>query len=538
MLKKYLKVILLVFLASTILVSCQRQEVSKPLVWGIPYDVETLNPLFTRMAVETDILNCIFSTLIKVNDKQEFVPDLLAEMPQISEDGLEYSFTLRQDVKFHDGQELTAEDVKYTYEMKMAENNAVPDRYIWERIDTFRVTDKYNFKIKLKSKDVTWLENLAYANAMIVPKHILEEEFNAGGNAVSKGGDFSRNPVGSGPYKFVEWKTNEYIKLEAYDDYYRGAPAIKEIIFKVAGDSNSLLAQFAGGEIDIYDRAEANQYGELLQLKEEKDIEVYKYPSYVYMHADFNLRNPIFQDQKVRQALNYAFPKDSFIENVLGGVGIAAHSYIPPWSWAYNPDVKKYDYNPDLASELLDEAGWLRGEDGVRVKDGVRLEFTINTNTGDSIREKFEVIAKQEWEKIGAKVNIQNYEPGTLVEDILQNVKFDIIVFAWKSGFDPNAENLWHSQQRPDLFGTGQNYIGFADQRVDELLEAGLQEQAREKRVPIYREIQQILSEEAPCIFVYFYNDLTAVPSGLKNFKPNPTQANNTWNIWEWELES
>lgn len=509
------------------------------LVFGMLTDIETLNPILSEASAETTIMNGIFSTLIKVNSDLEFEPDLLTELPEISDDGLEYTFKLRKGVKFQDGVELTAEDVKFLYEMKMAPGNIVPSRVMWEKIDEFEIIDDYNFKITLKELDVTWLEAWAYSECIIPPKHILEKEFIEGGNSLTKGGDFSRNPVGSGPYKFVEWKANEYVKIEKFDGYFRkGQPKIKTIVFKIVPDTNALLAQFKSGEIDIYDGAQPNQYRELLAMKESgQKIEVHKYPAFIYMHADFNIRNPIFADKRVRQALCYAFPKAQFIETVLDGVGSWADTSVAPSSWAYKEDIKRYEYDPEKAKELLEEAGWKLGPDGVRVKDGKKLTFTISTNTGNKIREKFNEIAKQEWDTVGCQVSIQNYEAATLFGDILDNVKFDIIVFGWVSGFDPDCTTLYHSKQivDPATGATGQNYVAYNNPRIDELLDAGLKEPDHEKRKEIYFEIQDILAEDVPYLFVYFYNDIVAVPTRLENFKPNPTQANNTWNIFEWD---
>ena len=509
------------------------------LVWGTLTDIETLNPILSEASAETIMMNGIFSTLIKVNGDLEFEPDLLEELPEISEDGLEYTFKLRKGVKFHDGVELTAEDVEFLYEMKMAPGNIVPSRSMWEKIDKFEIIDDYNFKITLKELDVTWLESWAYSECMIPPKHILEKEFIANGNALTKGGDFSRNPVGSGPYKFAEWKSNEYVKLEKFDGYYRkGLPKIKTIVYKIVPDTNAMLAQFKSGEIDIYNGAQANQYKELLAMKESgQKIEVHKYPAFIYMHADFNMRNPIFADKRVRQALCYAFPKEQFMETVLDGVGSWADTSIAPSSWAHKPDLKRYDYDVEKAKQLLDEAGWKSGADGVRVKDGKKLAFSISTNSGNKIREKFNEICKQEWDSIGCQVTIQNYEAATLFGDILDNVKFDIVVFGWISGFDPDCKTLFHSGQivDPATGATGQNYVAYNNPRMDELLDAGLKEPDLEKRKEIYYEIQDILAEDVPYLFVYFYNEIAAVPANLGNFKPNPTQATNSWNMFEWE---
>lgn len=536
MFRKSVLLMLTVFLVAALAVSCAPAE-QKPLVWGSLSDIETLNPILSESSHETDIMNCIFSTLIKVNENLEFEPDLLAELPEISDDGMEYTFKLREGVKFHDGEELTAEDVKFTYEMKMAEGNAVPSRSMWEKIKDFEIIDPYNFKITLNELDVTWLEGWAYSEGMIVPKHIVEEEFEDGGQALTKGGDFSQKPVGSGPYVFKEWEPDDYIMVESFDGYYKGEPKIKEIIFKVIPDTDTLLAQLKAEEIDIYNGAQPNQYKELLKMKEDgMAIEVHNYESFIYMHADFNLRHAALKDKVVRQALNYAFPKEDFIDTVLDGVGTVAHSCINSINWAFTDDVTKYDYNPEKAKQILDDAGWKPGDDGVRVKDGVRLSFQLSTNSGNKVREDFCNIAAQEWEAIGAEVEQKHYEAATLFGDILDGLKFDIIVFGWVSGFDPDCKTLWHSEEIPDpeTGATGQNYVGYVNPEMDRLLDEGLKETDKEKRKEIYAEVQKIISDDVPYLFVYFYNSVSAVPADLKNFKPNPTQANNTWNVWEW----
>ncbi len=521
-------------------VSCVPRGARQPkdvLVWALPIDVETLNPVLSESSYEGDVLNGVFSTLVKVTDELTLVPDLLVELPEISSDGLTYTFKLREGVTFHDGVELTSEDVKFTFEMKLAEGNNVPFRVIYKNIETFTIKGPYDFQVKLKELDVTWLQYLAYAYAGIVPKHIVEPEFVAEGNSLSKGGNFSRNPIGSGPYKLAEWQPTESIKLEAYDGYFLGKPKIRQIVFKIIPDPNTRFVQFSNGEIDVLDRVPDNQYLELLAIKEQgKPIQVYKYPGFSFMHASFNMRLPVFQYMAVRQALNYAFPKDRYIENVLNNVGTAAHANTHPMSWAYNPDARQYEYNPAKAEDLLEQAGWERGPDGVRAKDGVRLEFSMTTISGFKAREDFQEIAKQEWEAIGAAVSIKNLE-GPSFGSAIENIDFDIIIFAWTGGFDPDSKALWHSSQIPDETGEGQNIVGYKNERVDELLVAGVREVDMAKRKEMYMEVQQILSEEVPCIFIYFQNIVTAVPASLQNFKPNPTQANNTWNMYEWKIQ-
>lgn len=546
MLRKPLVILLVVLLAATLAASCGQKQESpadepgprEPLVWGSP-DIETLNPVLSESTYEATILNAVFSTLIKVNDDLEYVPDLLEELPTVSEDGLTYTFKLRKGVKFHDGVELTAKDVKFTYDMKMAPNNAVPLRSTMERIESWNIIDDYNFSFTLKEYVAEYLEGWAYADAAIIPRHIVEAEFLDSGNTLTKGGDFSRQPIGSGPYKIVEWKPTEYILLERFDDYFKGAPNIERIVFKFVSTDDAKLAQFTTGELDIME-VPPQYYGEILSQKEQgMPIDIVMYPAFTYIHADFNLRNPIFQEKEVRQALAYAWPQEQFIETVLDGVGEPATGFLPPISWAYNPNVKKYQFDLEKAEQLLEDAGWKMGPDGIRTKNGMKLEFTMNTSAGNRVREDWQQIVQQEWAKIGVKAHIQNYEPNTLFGDILEGLKFDMIIFGWQSGFDPSPRSIWHSASIPDPTNpefSAQNYPGYANERVDELIELSEREMDREKRKEYFFEIQEILAEEVPSLYIYFYTEIFAYPTNLKNFKPNPTQAQNTWNIWEWEL--
>ncbi|HEX3046308.1 MAG TPA: hypothetical protein VHY08_16240 [Bacillota bacterium] len=169
----------------------------------------------------------------------------------------------------------------------------------------------------------------------------------------------------------------------------------------------------------------------------------------------------------------------------------------------------------------------------------MKLAFTMTTNSGNKTREKFEEIAKQEWDAIGCKTSIQNYEAATFFGDILENFKFDMAIFAWVSGVDPDCLTLWHSKQIPTEANgkQGQNYVSYINPRIDSLVEQGQVELNQAKRIKIYQEVQQILAEDVPYMFVYYYNEVNAVNGALKNFKPNATQASSFWNVAEWELK-
>ncbi|HEX3046309.1 MAG TPA: ABC transporter substrate-binding protein [Bacillota bacterium] len=367
--KKSLRVMMILALVLVFALS-NVSAAKNQLVIGLLGDNETLNPLLSENFNETEVIDCIFSRLLRMNDKLQMEPDLLTKMPTVSKDNLTYSFQLRKGVKFHDGVELTSDDVKFLYDMAMAPGNAIPSREMWEKISKFEITDKYNFKITLKKPDAPWLENWCYTGWSIMPKHILEKEFKEGNGSLTKGGAFSRKPIGSGPYRFVEWKTDQYTMLKKNPNYFiKGQPKIDTLVFKVVPDTNGLLAQFKNNEIDVFPGAQPSQYKELMDMKTKgANIQVFKDPNFTYMHADFNFNHPALKEKVVRQALCYAFPKLKFIDTVLEGIGTPADSNIVPMSWAYTSNVHKYEYDPEKAKKMLDDAGWKVGADGVRVK--------------------------------------------------------------------------------------------------------------------------------------------------------------------------
>ncbi|MGD8399447.1 MAG: ABC transporter substrate-binding protein, partial [Bacillota bacterium] len=203
------------------------------VVIGMLGDPETLNPIISENNTETWVLNCIFSRLLRMTPKLQMEPELVAKMPAVSPDGLVYTFQLRKGVKFHDGVELTSADVRFLYQMKISSKNAVPSTEMWEKIKKFKIIDKYNFQITLKQPNAPWLENWCYSECDIPPKHILEKEFKTCGS-LTKGGAFSRNPVGSGPYRFAEWKSDQYIMLKRNPNYFgKDKPRIATLVFKV-----------------------------------------------------------------------------------------------------------------------------------------------------------------------------------------------------------------------------------------------------------------------------------------------------------------
>lgn len=506
---------------------------------GLLDTVEQLNPSLSEEMNGTYVLNGIFSQLIRLDDNGSLVPDLATVVPTVanggvSNDGMVYTFRLNRNAKWHDGQPVTSADVKFTWETIMNPKVQVVTRDGFDKVAKIETPDKYTVKMYLKEKTAAWLLNWAQTQGSILPQHILGK---LDPSEITKGGDFARHPIGSGPYKFVEFKESSYILLEANKDYYGTGPYIQKIIFKLGFNTNTLLVAFKTGEVDV-GQVQPSQYEEIQKVTR---VKVYKKPASTYAHATFDLRKPMFQDRRVRQALSYATPRELIVKNLLKGVGVPATCSITPVNWAYNANLKPYPFDLAKAGKLLDEAGWKdTNGDGIREKDGRPLRMSISTNQENQIRVQIEQVLKEEWKKIGVDLEIKNYDGNTLFGDILENIKFDLILFAWVSGADPSDEYLmYHSQQIPSAANSmaGQNYEAYRNPELDKILEDARATDDQKVRIPLYYKEQEILYRDVPMLYLYYYVNINVAIPKLAAFKPAGFTNGFTWNINQWQLK-
>jgi len=320
------------------------------LVIGAEGEPERLNPI-TEETMEMEPM--IFRGLTKFDENNKPVADL-AKSWNIAADGLTYIFHLRDDVKWHDGKPFTAKDVKFTLEAIMNPENNSPNLQELEEVKTVEIIDDHTVQITLKKTFPPLLDKLTRG---IVPEHIL-----AGQNIATA--DFNNNPVGTGPFKFVEWKKGQNIILEANPDYYGTKPKLEKVIFKVLPDANVRAVQLETGEVDV-SFLEPDQ---LKRMEKVSTITVHKIPTADYRVMMFNFRKPLWQDVKVRQAICYATNRQAILDGVLLGEGSTAYGPLQ-LNWSNNPNVEKYDYNVDKAKALLVEAGWKPGKDGILEKN-------------------------------------------------------------------------------------------------------------------------------------------------------------------------
>lgn len=472
-----------------------------------------VNPLLTETTLSARLSEIVFDGLIQLDEHFEAKPHL-AETWERSIDGNTWTFHLKKGVKFHDGVELTADDVAFTFGKIKELQKEMPLAFIFQNVDIITVKDKYTVQIVLKKPLASFLQTLFIG---ILPKHLLE------GQDLTDA-PFNKNPIGTGPFKFKFWSENEII-LETNPSYYLGRPYLNQFRVRVYPNREAAWAKLMAGEVDFFDFLTPDNYEILKQVP---TFHFYSVPMPFYYLVAFNLKEEPFRDQRVRQALNCAVNKEEIITKVLRGQGQAAAGTIYPDSWAYNPNVMPYPYDPKRALTLLKEAGWEDHDgDGFLDKDGKVFEFTVHVNAGDELKQKTLILIQQQLLDIGIKMRVKIFD-ATDTEFLFKR-RFDAHFPEIIARGDPDfSYKYWHSSQIKDGF----NVSSYHNEKVDRLLEEGRSEFDQGRRKAIYFSFQEEMLKDPPGIFLFWTNYLVGVQKRFKGVKISPVGP--FANIQEW----
>ncbi len=472
-------------------------------------DAKRLIPMLASDTASADISGLIFNGLVKYDKDINIIGDL-AESWGISEDGLIITFHLKKNVKWHDGKEFTAEDVLFTYEKLRDEKVATPYSGDFLLVEKAEVIDKYTFRVTYKEPFAPALISWGMG---IIPKHLLEkEDLNTA--------DFNRSPVGTGPYKFKDWRTGERIVLDNYEDYFEGRPYIDRVIYRIIPDEATMFLSLKAGDID-YMGLSPIQYSRQTDTPYFQDnFQRFRYPSFAFTYMGFNLLDGRFKDKRIRQALAYAIDKENIITAVLLGLGKVSTGPYPSTSWAYNPEVKTYPYNPEKARELLKSCGWEDTDgDGFLDKDGKIFQFTLITNQGNNQRKKCAEMIQHDLGKIGIKVDIRILEWQTFLHEFIDKKRFEAIIMGWSLARDPDVYDIFYSDKtREGEF----NFVSYKNTDVDRLLIEGRRVFNQDERRKIYQEIHAIIADDLPYIFLYVPDSLPVVHKRFKGIEVAP----------------
>lgn len=497
----------------------------------------SLNPLLRLDAVSTDLDMFIFGYFFNLDDKMHYVPELATEVPTlanggISKDGLTITYHLRKGVRWQDGAPFTSRDVVFTTNAILNPKNNLQARNGWDQLDHVQALGDYEVRFVLKRPYAPAVSSFFSegGNYPVLPAHLLERYPDI--NHVP----FNTNPVGTGPFKFVRWVHGDHIELVANPDYWRGPPKLQHIIFKIIPKDTTILVQLRTHELDAWFRAPTSLYPEFQKLG--PDYRVQLEPALVFSHMDFNFKNPLFQDVRVRRAIAYAMDRPNIIKTVTHGVNIPVDAEVSPISWAYNPNVPKYPYDPVRAKALLAQAGWTPGPDGVLQKNGQRLAFDLSAVTGGATGEAVESIVQQELRAIGIAASIKNYPADVFFAPgqdggIVQSGKYDVAFYAWVEGDDPDDYSLYGCDEFPP---TGQNSMFWCDPTFSNPDRAARSSYDQAQRKKYYAIAQYEIASQVPTIIQWFQRQIYITSTNFHGYKPAPATSSN-WNSWEWSMQ-
>lgn len=493
----------LLLIVSTSLAGCgqtdtaatnSNSKVEKTLVYGAEFEDNKLNPI-----LETAYANALlFRGLMKYDANNTIQPDI-AESYTVSTDMLTYDFKLRKGVKFHDGVELKAEDVVFTLKSILDDKVNSQIKPDFEEVKDVQALNDYEVKITLNKPFPPLLDRLTIG---IVPKHCFD------GKDINTA-DFNQNPVGEGPFKFVKWDKGNNITLTKFKDYYGKTGNIDNFVFKFIPDYNVRAMQLQTGEIDLA----LLEPSQVVNLEKDDKVQVCKIPTADYRGIMYNFKTKdIFKDVNVRKAISYATDKKAIVDGVLFGYGEVAYSPIQLNKFN-NPNVEKYDYDLDKANSILDTAGWIKGADGIREKDGEKLAFSLFARNNDEVRVKIAEYVAAQCKKVGIDIKVDARDPNAM-----KITDTDAFVIGWGSPFDADDSTYDMFDSSQINSGTGYNLGSYVDPKVDDLLEKARTTADENQRKQYYNDFQQELADNPPYSFDVYLTALYGVNKRVTGF--------------------
>jgi peptide/nickel transport system substrate-binding protein len=425
---------------------------------------------------------------------------------------------LRKGVKWSDGAPFTADDVVWSFHAILNPANNVTSRTGWDQVTKIDEPDKYTVILHLNkpySPFIVTFFSSGGANPAIMPKHLLAKYPDINNVA------YNSLPIGIGPFKYQEWKRSDRVVMVANPLYFRGVPKLKEIDFDIIPNQNTILTELQAKQLDMWVLVPASYFaGKMQNLGEFAYI---RQPGYIFNHIDFNIARPALKDAAVRQALRYATDRPTIIQKVSHGIGILEEQPAPKTSAYYDPNIKPVPFDLAKANQLLDQAGWKRGPDGIRQKNGVKLSLDFVTNSGNPAGDQIIELIRNTWSQAGVGITVKHFASNLLFASyqdngIIQRGKWDVVFFAWGVNSIGDFSALYACDQFPPQ---GQNAMLWCNKRADKAMHDlyAHYDQAQRNRddVVLFDE----LNKDVPTIVELGREDIFFFNRDLRNFHPN-----------------
>lgn len=535
---------------------------------------DTFSPIYCTGTDCSDIVGFLYLNLVNVDPEQATIvpnqPDALAEDWTVSEDNLIYTFNLRDRYTWTDGTPVTANDIIANWELINTEAVEHPMAFVLETIADMEALDDYTLQVTMASPACSALNNIATVNP--IPAHIFSEipieELETA--------ELNLNPtVTNGSFTFGQFRPSELTALIANKDYVdapEGGVSIDGYIQSVYADQNVMNQAMIEGELTFLEGVSPTNQDDFRELSIDNggDLQIAEFPGNTWDYMAFNLADPenpqpafdengeridqglhpLFSDKLVRNAIGHAVDMEAIIEGAVFGNGSAMAAQLVQASWAYDDSLEQRPYNPEMALELLAEAGWVPNDDGRLICEGClyatevdpefegsEFEFTLYTNAGNTRREAIGTIIQDELDEIGITVDFQTIEFNTLLE-IMDAQSFDAFILGWRAGYPNNPDTIQLFGAEADVPGSGFNFTSFYNEEYFELEEAANTVPGcdQEARAEIYAEMQAIMYDEMPYLWMYSQNQMYVAGDELVNFAPFNQAID--WNILSWAVIS
>ncbi len=553
--QKKQNLIFLILLSTLLLGSCggcrkkMESNNKKILTIGISQEPDSLFIPFKEMMASEEVVQAGIYTLTYFNENWRIVPWAAKEIPSkengllelFSENGIEKMRTtwhIREDFKWPDGTPLTAEDFVFTNKLYMDPSQEVLDRTVVEKIEKMEATGEDK-----RTLVVTWKEPYAYFQNYrqheAIPKHLVEPLYNQAPDQLKKSA-FGQAPVMAGAFTIKEWVPGSHIIAER-NPQAQGIlrPQFDEIIWRIIPQTNTLESNLISGGIDAIspvglDLDQAMDF----EKRHKNEFDFYYTEGLVWEHVDYNLDNEILKDKRVRIALAYGADREGISNSLFHGRQPVAHGTEPPKSPYFNDAISKYNFDPNKAKALLDEAGWkLAPGQSIRQKDNKPLKLSIMTTSGNKTRERVEQLLQSQWRDIGVDIEIKNEPAKVFFGETMRKRKYEAMaMYAWLKDPLKVSDTLWRCDYIPSAKNNfqGQNQPGWCTEKGDDLLKQAARELDEQKRIKIGQEFEALFAEELPSLPLFFRVEVSVTKKGLKNWKPTGMLQPVTWNAHEW----
>lgn len=507
-----------------------------------------------QMLVASIIRTLIFSDMVGLNNQWKWFPELAEKIANLKDgdwkllpgDKMQVTWKIRKGYTWHDGKPVTAQDWIWAWRVNEHPDFPTAGRDVADRVENILAPNPYTLVVQWKKKYA--FANLSVAGSGLLPKHATEKLFRQNPSKFDQAYGTGVPTIGNGPYVLKEWQKGSSMTVEAYANW-KGTnlqpanPSVKRITYRFISDTNTIIANILSGGVDASDDTaipfvQGLELDSRLQREGRKDYVMTPEPGLVWEHIDLNLDNVHLRDVRVRQALIYAINRDELVTQLFQGKQIVAHTWLPPKHYGYNKNVKKYAFDPNRARQLLAEAGYTPGPDGIVQKGGQRLSFTFITTAGNRTREQVQQILQSQWKAAGIEVKINNQPARVYFGDTLPSRKFELAMYAWVFGVFADCEGLYTGDTIPTAeHREGQNYPGYKNDEVTKICHSVPEELDEGKRAQMLRRMQEIWIEDLPVIPLYYRSDYFGHKANLQNYKPTGTSdATITWNAttWKW----